>query len=64
MELTIQEWVQQHFPDAGVALSVDDVGTMALAVSHGMGLARMPCYIGDTDSSLLQGLETQRFQWQ
>jgi len=25
---------------------------MALAVSHGMGLARMPCYIGDTDPSL------------
>ena len=46
------EWLQQHFPDAEVAMSVDDVGTMALAVSHGMGLARMPCYIGDTDPSL------------
>jgi DNA-binding transcriptional LysR family regulator len=46
------EWVQQHFPDAEVAMNVDDVGTMALAVSHGMGLARMPCYIGDTDPSL------------
>jgi len=33
-------------------MNVDDVGTMALAVSHGMGLARMPCYIGDTDPSL------------
>jgi DNA-binding transcriptional LysR family regulator len=46
------EWVRQHFPDAEVAMNVDDVGTMALAVSHGMGLARMPCYIGDTDPSL------------
>ena len=33
-------------------MNVDDVGTMALAVSHGMGLARMPCYVGDTDPSL------------
>ena len=46
------EWVQQHFPTAEVAMNVDDVGTMALAVSHGMGLARMPCYVGDTDPSL------------
>jgi len=43
---------RQHFPDAETAMNVDDVGTMALAVSHGMGLARMPCYIGDTDPSL------------
>jgi len=46
------EWVQQHFPDAEAAMNVEDVGTMALTVSHGMGLARMPCYIGDTDPSL------------
>jgi hypothetical protein len=44
--------VQQHFPEAEVGMNVDDVGTMALAVSHGMRLARMPCYIGDTDPSL------------
>ena len=46
------EWVQQHFPDAEVAMNVDDVGTMALAVAHGMGLARMPCYVGDTDPAI------------
>ena len=48
------EWVQQHFPDAEVAMSVDDVSTMALAVSNGMGLARMPCYVGDTEPSILR----------
>ncbi|NOX67877.1 MAG: LysR family transcriptional regulator [Gammaproteobacteria bacterium] len=42
------EWVQQHFPDAQVAMRVDDVSTMAQAVGNHMGLARMPCYVGDT----------------
>lgn len=42
------EWVQQHFPGAEVAMRVDDVGSMALAVASHMGLARMPCYVGDT----------------
>ena len=46
------EWVQQHFPDAEVAMRVDDVGTMSAAVANGMGLARMPCYVGDTESSV------------
>jgi len=46
------EWVQQHFPNAEIALRVDDVGTMALAVANDMGLARMPCYIGDTEPSI------------
>jgi DNA-binding transcriptional LysR family regulator len=46
------EWVRQHFPDAEVAMRVDDVGTMSLAVANGMGLARMPCYVGDTEPSI------------
>lgn len=33
-------------------MNVDNVGTMALAVSHGKELARIPCYIGDTDPSI------------
>jgi DNA-binding transcriptional LysR family regulator len=46
------EWVRQHFPDADVAMRVDDVGTMSLAVANGMGLARMPCYVGDAEPSI------------
>lgn len=46
------EWVQQHFPDAEVAMRLDDVGTMALAVANGIGLARMPCYVGDTERTI------------
>ena len=46
------EWVQEHYPDAEIAMRVDDVGTMALAVANDMGLARMPCYVGDTQPSI------------
>lgn len=48
-EREFPEWVRQHFPDAEVSIRVDDVGTMSHAVANGMGLARMPCYIGDTE---------------
>ena len=43
------EWVQQHFSGAEIAMRVDDVGAMAHAVANDMGLARMPCYVGDTE---------------
>jgi DNA-binding transcriptional LysR family regulator len=51
-ESTLPEWAQHHFPDAEIAMRVDDVGTMALAVANGMGLARMPCYVGDTQAEI------------
>ncbi len=46
------EWVRQHFPGAEIAMRVDDVGTMALAVANHMGLARLPCYVGDTEGAI------------
>ena len=35
-----------------VVLQVDDVGTMLAAVRNGLGIARMPCFIGDSDSDV------------
>ncbi len=46
------EWVGAHYPDAHVALKVDDVTTMASAVKNHAGIARMPCYIGDTEADV------------
>jgi len=46
------EWVRRHFPNAQLALRVDDVGTMREAVKNHLGLARLPCYIGDSDSNI------------
>lgn len=47
-------WVTTHFPDAAVALRVDDVVTMREAVKQGLGIARMPCWIADRDPRLLR----------
>jgi DNA-binding transcriptional LysR family regulator len=46
------EWVSKHFRGAGVTLRTDEVTSMVMAVKNHMGLARMPCYIGDSEPSL------------
>lgn len=46
------EWIAKNFPRATVAMRTDDVTTMLEAVAQGLGMARMPCYIGDSDKRL------------
>jgi DNA-binding transcriptional LysR family regulator len=46
------EWVEHHFPKAEVSIRVDDVTTMLTCVANHMGLARIPCYIGETGDDL------------
>ncbi|RLA45014.1 MAG: LysR family transcriptional regulator [Gammaproteobacteria bacterium] len=53
-ELQLPEWVVKHFPDARVALRVDDVVAMRVAVREGLGMARLPCWVGDTAPNLLR----------
>lgn len=53
-ELEMPEWVREHFPRVKVAFRVDDVSTMLAAVRNGAGLARMPCYIGDSDPDIVR----------
>ena len=45
-------WVSENYPDARVVLQIDDVSTMATAVRNGLGIDRMPCLIGDSDTDL------------
>ena len=45
-------WVSENYPDARVVLQIDDVSTIATAVHNGLGIARMPCLIGDSDTDL------------
>ena len=33
-------------------LRVDDVSSMAIATLNGLGISKMPCFIGDTEPSL------------
>jgi len=48
------DWVKKLARDTEVSLRVDDVGSMALAVANGFGLAKLPCFIGDTQPGLFR----------
>lgn len=51
-ETEYPEWVTQHFSDAKVVMRTDDVTAMLACVSNHLGLARIPCYIGETAKDL------------
>jgi len=53
-ELELPDWVGEHCPGARVALRVDDVETMALALRAGLGRARLPCWVADREPGLLR----------
>lgn len=42
------DWAIEYFPQAYVALRVDDLSSMYAAVKAGFGIARMPCYLPDS----------------
>ena len=46
------EWIREHFPEPASVMRTDDVTTMLTAVREHHGLARMPCYIGDSDPDI------------
>ena len=48
------DWVRKQASDAEVSLRVDDVGSMAVAAVNGFGLAKLPCFIGDTQPGLVR----------
>ena len=52
------QWVRENFSNARTVLRVDEVSSMAVAARNHIGLARMPCYIGDSDATLRR-LEVQ-----
>jgi len=46
------EWVGDHFLDAKVFARTSEVMTMMEVVKNHLGLARMPCYVADTEPTL------------
>jgi DNA-binding transcriptional LysR family regulator len=46
------EWVNDHFSGARVAARTSEIMTMMEAVRNHMGIARMPCYVGDAEAGL------------
>jgi DNA-binding transcriptional LysR family regulator len=47
-EQELPDWTKQHFPNASIALRVDDLYSMYSAVKAGIGIAHMPCYEPDS----------------
>ncbi|MEL7538045.1 MAG: LysR family transcriptional regulator [Pseudomonadota bacterium] len=46
------EWVCDHYPNAKVVLRTDNMTTMRAAVVAGLGLARIPCFEGDSEPAI------------
>ncbi len=46
------QWVNDHFSGARVVARVSEIMTMMDTVKNHMGLARMPCYVGDAEPTL------------
>ncbi|MBB1489231.1 LysR family transcriptional regulator [Oceanospirillum sediminis] len=51
-ETTPPDWVTRHFKRFNVIMRVDDVGSMAVAAAQGVGFAKLPCFIGETEAGL------------
>ncbi|MBV1910525.1 MAG: LysR family transcriptional regulator [Kangiellaceae bacterium] len=63
-EISSPQWVKQHFPNSRVALRMDDVGSMAVAAANGLGVVKLPCFIGDTEANLLRlNREVEPSKW-
>ncbi|MEH6628782.1 MAG: LysR family transcriptional regulator [Motiliproteus sp.] len=45
-------WVNDHFPKGHVAVRSNEVMTMMELVKNHLGVARLPCYVADTEPSL------------
>lgn len=51
-ERNTPQWVKDHFPDARIAVKVNEIMTMKESVKNHLGIARLPCYVADTEPSL------------
>jgi len=47
-------WLQNYFPDAEISFRADSIETMATAAMNNMGIAHIPCIIGDTQEKLFR----------
>jgi DNA-binding transcriptional LysR family regulator len=48
------DWVKTYTGDPEISLRVDDVGSMAIAAANGFGLAKLPCFMGDSQPGLVR----------
>jgi DNA-binding transcriptional LysR family regulator len=50
---SVAQWMRAELPDVDVSLRADSLVAMRQAAQAGLGLAALPCYLGDTSPDLL-----------
>jgi DNA-binding transcriptional LysR family regulator len=50
---SVAEWMRTRLPDADVTLRTDSLVAMRQAARAGLGLAALPCYLGDASHDLV-----------
>ena len=48
----LPQWASEHYPKAHIVARTNEIMTMVDLVKNQLGLARMPCYVGDAEASL------------
>jgi len=51
---SVARWMRQTLPDAAIALRADSLVELRHAARTGIGLAALPCYLGDTSEGLVR----------
>lgn len=51
---SVPDWAKYPFPSLRMALRVDSVVALHQSVREGLGIARLPCFLGDADPTLLR----------
>ena len=53
-DTTVAQWMRAELPDSEVALRADSFVALRQAAQAGLGLAALPCYLGDTSGELVR----------
>jgi DNA-binding transcriptional LysR family regulator len=52
-QTSVARWMRAELPDVDIAMRADSLLGLKLAAEAGLGLAALPCYLGDTSSRLV-----------
>jgi molybdate transport repressor ModE-like protein len=52
--LASARWIRHHVPDARVVLRANSLHALQLAAGEGVGVAALPCFMGDADNRLVR----------
>ena len=60
---SVPKELRERYPNGEIATITDDMITMHAAVRAGMGIGRLPCFLGDPDPNLMRlpGVEPTRY---